>query len=198
MLAGAGEEGTGAEITGALALGRIFRAETLAELGSVLGVPGDAIEATAGRFSVFLEERSDLDFARPLTSAMPPLSAGAYYAIPRWPAVHFTAGGIRINPRAEVIDIHGTPIPRLYAAGEVTGGIHGMGRVGGNSTTAPIVFGRIAGTEAAALHSRQQVVGSALARSKWNTKAAEDRTGNRHEWRALHSRTISKAVSRTA
>jgi succinate dehydrogenase/fumarate reductase flavoprotein subunit len=64
--------------------------------------------------------------------------------------VHFTTGGLRINPPAQVLDLWGAPIPRLYAAGEATGRIHGMGRVGGNATTAPIVFGRIAGARAAA------------------------------------------------
>ena len=124
-------------------------------IGVATSTPGERLEATARRFSGFLAGGSDLDFARPLTSAMLPLAAGACYAIPHWPAVHFTAGGVRINPRAQVIDLQGAPIPRLYAAGEVTGGIHGMGRVGGNSTTAPVVFGRIAGTEAAALPPRR-------------------------------------------
>ncbi|MBI3512801.1 MAG: FAD-binding protein, partial [Proteobacteria bacterium] len=51
---------------------------------------------------------------------------------------------------ARVIDLWGAPIPRLYAAGEVAGGIHGMARVGGDSTAAATVFGRIAGAAAAA------------------------------------------------
>jgi urocanate reductase len=123
---------------------------TLSALGSALGIPDHALAATAERFSGFLSAGSDVDFARPLTSAMLPLANGPFYAILHWPAVHFTSGGLRIDPRARVIDIWGVPIPRLYAAGENTGGIHGMGRVGGNSTAAPIVFGRIAGAEAAA------------------------------------------------
>ena len=57
-------------------------------------------------------------------------------------------GGLRINTQAKGIDIWGSPIPYLYAAGEVAGGIHGAGRAGGNSTTDPIVFGRIAGAQA--------------------------------------------------
>jgi len=150
MLAPAGEEQSAAEIAAALARGRIRRAATLAELGAALGIPGAALAATAERFCGFLAAGNDADFARRLTPAMLPLADGPYYAIPHWPAVHFTAGGLRIDERARVIDLWGRPIPRLYAAGEVAGGIHGMGRVGGNSTTAPIVFGRIAGAEAAA------------------------------------------------
>jgi urocanate reductase len=153
MLNTAREERTDAEITAALTQGLIFRAATLVELGAALGVAGETIVATVQRFAEFLATGQDQDFARPLTSALLPLDAGPYYGIPRWPAVHFTAGGLRIDTRARVIDINGAPIPRLYAAGEVTGGIHGIGRTGGNSTTAPIVYGRIAGAEAAALDS---------------------------------------------
>ena len=48
---------------------------------------------------------------------------------------HFTCGGLRISPKAEVIDVEGNVIPHLYAAGEVTGGVHGTNRAGGNSLT---------------------------------------------------------------
>ena len=58
-------------------------------------------------------------------------------------------GGLRIDTQARVIDIWGHAIPRLYAAGEVTGGIHGAGRLGGNSSADPIVFGHIAGAHVA-------------------------------------------------
>lgn len=150
MLASESEEQTDAEIADALARGRIRRAATLSALGSALGIPDHALAATVERFTGFLSAGSDADFARPLTSAMLPLANGPFYAIRHWPAVHFTSGGLRIDPRARVIDIWGVPIPRLYAAGEITGGIHGINRVGGNSTAAPIVFGRIAGAEAAA------------------------------------------------
>jgi urocanate reductase len=156
MLNAAREERTEAEVAAGLAQGLIVQAATLAELGAALGIPGETFEATAQRFARFLAAGQDLDFARPLTSVLLPLDAGPYYGIPRWPAVHFTAGGLRIDNRARVIDIDGAPIPRLYAAGEVTGGIHGMGRTGGNSTTAAIVYGRIAGAEAAALEPREE------------------------------------------
>jgi len=80
---------------------------------------------------------------------MIPIVDGPFYAIPQWPAVHHTMGGLRINKDAQVIDIWGNPIPRLYAAGEGTGGVHGSNRLGGNATPSCIVFGRIAGTNAA-------------------------------------------------
>jgi succinate dehydrogenase/fumarate reductase flavoprotein subunit len=59
-------------------------------------------------------------------------------------------GGIKIDPKTHVLDKNGKPIPGLYAAGEVTGTTHGTNRLGGNAYTDIIVFGRIAGGEAAA------------------------------------------------
>lgn len=60
------------------------------------------------------------------------------------PATHHTMGGLRIDTSRHVLDAKGKPIPGLYAAGEVTGGIHGGNRLGGNAITEVIVSGRIA------------------------------------------------------
>ena len=59
-------------------------------------------------------------------------------------------GGVKINLNTEVIDTEGNVIPGLYAAGEVTGGIYGSNHLGGNALTDTVVFGRTAGTNAAA------------------------------------------------
>ncbi|MEF9997352.1 MAG: FAD-binding protein, partial [Burkholderiaceae bacterium] len=67
----------------------------------------------------------------------------------QWPSVHHTMGGLRINPQAQVIDIWGKPIPKLYAAGEVTGGVHGSNRLGSNAIPDCVTFGRVAGVSAA-------------------------------------------------
>ena len=63
--------------------------------------------------------------------------------------VHYTMGGVRISPTAEVLNTRGDPIPGLWAAGEVTGGIHGVNRMGANGVNDALVFGRIAGQNAA-------------------------------------------------
>lgn len=65
------------------------------------------------------------------------------------PAVHFTMGGVVINERAEILNQNGEPIKGLWAAGEVTGGVHGENRLGGSSLLECVVFGRIAGEQAA-------------------------------------------------
>jgi fumarate reductase flavoprotein subunit len=70
-----------------------------------------------------------------------PLTQAPFCSIEIWPGVHYTMGGISIKG--------GAPIPGLYAAGEVTGGVHGANRLGGNSTVETVVFGRTAGREAA-------------------------------------------------
>ena len=72
-----------------------------------------------------------------------------YYAINVEPVIHHTMGGIKINAQAEVVNQNGKAIPGLYAAGEVTGGVHGGNRLGGNAVADIIVFGQIAGTSAA-------------------------------------------------
>ena len=65
------------------------------------------------------------------------------------PKVHHTMGGLYTTPRAEVVNVDGKVIPRLYAAGEATGGVHGAVRLSSNATTDSIVNGRIAGMEVA-------------------------------------------------
>ena len=65
------------------------------------------------------------------------------------PAPHTSLGGLVIDTRCRVLRVDGTPIPGLFAAGEVTGGIHGFNRIGGNAGTETLVFGKIAGEEAA-------------------------------------------------
>ena len=128
--------------------GRILRAGTLRDLAAAAGIAA-ALEDTAQRYAQMLRERKDPDFNRPIAANVALFDGGPWYAIPNWPSVHHTMGGLRIDVAARVIDLWGRAIPHLYAAGEVTGGIHGAARIGGNSSADPVVFGRIAGSSAA-------------------------------------------------
>lgn len=66
------------------------------------------------------------------------------------PRCQVTQGGVAINPEAQALDANGVAVPGLFAAGEVTGGLHGANRLGGNSLLDCVVFGRRAGASAAA------------------------------------------------
>ena len=140
--------GTKEEVEKGMAKGRFVKADTIAELAGKLGIPADTLVETITTHNRYMAEGKDPDFGRQFTKVMIPLEAGPFYAIAQWPAVHHTMGGLRISRDAQVIDIWGNIIPRLYAAGEVTGGIHGANRLGGNAIPDCIVFGRIAGTKA--------------------------------------------------
>jgi fumarate reductase flavoprotein subunit len=141
--------GTVEEVEAGIARNRFVKAETLAELAGKIGVPADALQETITKHNQYLKDGKDPEFNRSYTKVMLPLDSGPYYAIAQWPAVHHTMGGLRINGKAQVLDIWSNPIPRFYAAGEITGGIHGANRLGGNATGESTVFGRIAGTNAA-------------------------------------------------
>lgn len=140
--------GTKEEVEKGIQKGRFIRAETLADLAAQLQIPADVFQETISNHNKYLAEGKDPEFGRQFTKAMIPLTNGPFYAIAQWPAVHHTMGGLRIDKDAQVIDIWGNPIQKLFAAGEVTGGIHGANRLGGNAIPDCIVFGRIAGVNA--------------------------------------------------
>ncbi len=134
-------------IEGYATKGLLTQGETLAELETNLGIPAGNLEATVVRYNGFVDAKSDPDFGR--ESFPRKLSTGPFYAVEVAPAVHHTMGGLEINVNAEVIDANGDVIEGLYAAGEVTGGIHGANRLGGNAVSDIATFGRIAGVRAA-------------------------------------------------
>ena len=140
---------TETEFRRGLAKGRIIERETIPALAEEIGCPAGALADTLTRHNAYLGDGKDPDFNKPITAVMVPLTEGPYYAIAQWPAIHHCMGGLRIDAQARVIDIWGKPIPGLFAAGEVTGGIHGSNRLGGNAIPDCIVFGRIAGINAA-------------------------------------------------
>jgi urocanate reductase len=141
--------GTNDEVEAGLKAGRFARGETLMDLAAFLQMSPETLEKTVSEHNRFIRDNRDPEFGKSGLSQMIPLAGGPFYALPQWPAVHHTQGGLRINARAQVIDIWGNTISRLYAAGEVTGGIHGEKRLPGNSIPECLAFGRIAGANAA-------------------------------------------------
>ena len=111
-------------------------------------IPYDALKATVDRVSSMAGPGNDKDFHH--RGGLVDMSQGKYYVIKAVPSVHHTMGGVRINPKGEVLTKEGKVIPGLWAAGEVTGVTHGTNRIGGNAYTDIMVFGRLTGQEAAA------------------------------------------------
>ena len=122
--------------------------DTFEALAEALGIPADAFAATMNTWNGYVAEKNDPDFGR--TSFAEPLDTAPFYAVKVTAGIHHTMGGLKIDPETHVIDTDGNVIPGLYAAGEVTGGVHGGNRLGGNAVADFVVFGRIAGAEAAA------------------------------------------------
>ena len=112
-------------------------------------VTGDNLKATIEKHNGYIDNGEDLDFHKVMASTMVKIEEGPYYALPQFPSVHHTMGGLVIDTMTQVIDIYGQPIAGLYAAGEVTGGVHGANRLGGNAIADCMTFGRNAGTNAA-------------------------------------------------
>ena len=140
-------------IQGYIKKGYTVTGETYEELGKAMGVDEAAFAETMKTWNGYVEAKNDPDFGR--TSFANPLNNGPYYAIKVTAGVHHTMGGVTINSATEVLKEDGTVIPGLFAAGEVTGGVHGANRLGGTAVADFVVFGRIAGESAANYASAQ-------------------------------------------
>jgi fumarate reductase flavoprotein subunit len=122
---------------------------TVADLAGAIGIPAANLEATLNRYNVQQKAGVDEDFGRSAAQMTAPLETAPYYAVCVTPAIHHTMGGLSVNTNTQVLRADGTPIPGLYAAGEVTGGLHGANRLGGNGVADIVVNGRLAGIAAA-------------------------------------------------
>lgn len=127
--------------------GITVQADTVEELAGLINVEPTALADTIKVWNEAVAAKNDTEFNR-ATGMDYDLSQGPYYAIKIAPGVHHTMGGLEINTEAEVIGKDGNAIPGLFAAGEVTGGIHGGNRIGGNAVADIVVFGRIAAKSA--------------------------------------------------
>ncbi|MCW6660755.1 flavocytochrome c [Aerococcaceae bacterium NML201209] len=124
----------------------LFEAATLEELAATVEMDAAKLAETIAKFNGYVPDKNDPDFNK--TGAYRTIAEGPFYIQKVMPATHHTMGGVKININAQVLDTEGNPIPNLFAAGEVVGGIHGTNRLGGNAITDIIVFGRIAGVNA--------------------------------------------------
>lgn len=140
---------TGWNLEPCLRKGIVKRFNNLKELASYYDIQSDEFVRTIETYNRSVTEKLDREFGKQILPKAVPIAAPPYYGIRTWPKVHHTMGGVQINTFAQVINTDRKPISRLYAAGEVTGGIHGACRLGSCAVTECFVFGRIAGRNAA-------------------------------------------------
>ena len=136
-----------AQLKACFKLGLVKEGNTLEELAKNAGIDPKALVETIRVYNGYVDAGKDPDFNRP----KPPfkIEGPKFYAIEITPAIHYAMGGLKFNAKTQVINTEGKPIEGLFAAGETTGGLHGKNRLGGNSVSETITFGRIAGEEAA-------------------------------------------------
>ncbi|MDO5292644.1 MAG: flavocytochrome c [bacterium] len=127
--------------------GLTVEADTIEELAEKINVDAATLKETMTNYASYQAAGEDKEFGREDMAAS--LTTPKYYAAKCAPGIHHTMGGLKINTNAEVVNTDGNVISGLFAAGEVTGGVHGANRLGGNAVADIVVFGRIAGTNAA-------------------------------------------------
>ena len=127
--------------------GLLFKADTLEEAAKLANIDVETLKATIDTYNGYVAAGSDSEQNR--GGKLRTIAEGPFYLQKVAPATHHTMGGVVINTNAQVLNEKGETISGLYAAGEVTGGIHGANRLGGNAITDIVVFGRIAGENAA-------------------------------------------------
>jgi len=126
--------------------GFLIEANTIEELAKAIGVSSESLVETVNKYNSFVASGTDEEFNRP---DMPlSLEKAPFYAVEVGPAVHHTMGGIVIDTNGQVYNTDENVITGLYAAGEVTGGVHGNNRLGGNALSDITTFGRVAGNSA--------------------------------------------------
>lgn len=124
-------------------LDTVFKADTLKEVADHYGIDFEQLQKTVDHYNEMVGNGVDEDFGR--KSQLTTIKEPPYFIGCVIPSVHHTMGGVEINTSAQVMSVEGEIIPGLFAAGEVTGGIHGTNRLGGNAVADALVFGRIAG-----------------------------------------------------
>ena len=161
-------------IQGYISRGLMISGGTYEELADNLGIPADTFAATMAAWNGYVADKNDPDFGR--TSFANPLDTAPYYAVKVTAGIHHTMGGLKIDTETHVLKESGEIIPGLYAAGEVTGGVHGANRLGGNAVADFVVFGRIAGETAV-----KELSGTAEPAGEPEPETAEEQTADKND-----------------
>ena len=137
----------GIKVSDLLRQKKTFTGKTLDDLAKAAGINAENLKKTVAAWNEFCKVQKGDPLGRSTCLAEHRLDEGPYWATLMTPSVHHTMGGLKINSKTQVMGTNGKPIEGLYAAGEITGGIHGTNRVGCNAVPDALVFGRIAGAE---------------------------------------------------
>jgi succinate dehydrogenase/fumarate reductase flavoprotein subunit len=129
--------------------GAIKKFDSIEDLAKNYSIPVSVFVEEIKRWNSYVEQKKDTDFDCMIFPDAKPTVAPPFYAARLWPKVHHTMGGLVIDKNSQVLGFDFKPVKGLYAAGEVTGGIHGAVRLGGVAMADCVVFGRIAGQNAA-------------------------------------------------
>lgn len=127
--------------------GILVKADTIEDAAAHFGIDAEELKKTVANYNEYSANGKDLEFNK--RGELVAFTDGPYYIMKSRPAIHHTMGGIKINTNAEVLNTAGEVIDGLYAAGEVTGDIHGTNRLGSDAIADITVFGRVAGRNAA-------------------------------------------------
>ena len=127
----------------------VSKYDTLEALAKDFNIPLDELKKTLAQVNESAKTKNDKPFGRYINNEFKPLTEGPWYAAITSPKVHHCMGGLLTNMKGQVLDIMDQePIPGLYAAGEATGGVHGMVRLGTVAVADCMIFGRIAARDA--------------------------------------------------
>ena len=136
-------------------VGRVMKGETWEELAAAINaspvkgqfptVTAENLQKAIEKHNGFIDSGKDEEFGKVMTATMVKIEKGPYYALNQFPSVHHTMGGLVIDDHTRVKDIYGNVIAGLYAAGEVTGGVHGTNRLGSNADADACGMGYISG-----------------------------------------------------
>ncbi len=127
--------------------GILVKADTIEEAAAFFDIDAEELKKTVEKYNEYAKNGKDEEFNK--RGTLTAFTDGPYYIMKSKPAIHHTMGGVKINTDANVIDTNGNVIKGLFAAGEVTGDIHGTNRLGSDAIADITVFGRIAGRNAA-------------------------------------------------
>ena len=138
-----------ANLQPAIEAGITKKYDSIDEVIAAYDLPADAFKAQLERYNGYVATKVDEEFGKIIPEDAQPVQEPPFYVTRIWPKVHHTMGGVKTDMNAQVLDVDLLPIPGLFAAGEVTGGVHGACRLGSCATADCLVNGRVAGQSAA-------------------------------------------------